>query len=167
MTRVEELRKQEIATLKTQVGLAIKRLKKARITRPEINALNDIYDDGSYRDDVNDTGGTVQPSHHLWAVGRVGYRDVYIYELVDWAVWRANVHGHDLAQLDTGKYELAVSDPSVAMYHNQGTYVGGYDTKALLRVDWPIETIMGITDLVAPFYLPEDLDDRIARTALS
>jgi len=167
MTRGEELRTQELAKLKKQLSWAIRRLKKARIAHPEINVLDDTYPDGSFRDTVDDTGGTVRPSHHLWTVGCVGDRDVYIYELIDWDVWSADIMGHALADIDLGKYELAVSDRSRVMYHNQGTYVGGYDAKALLQVDWSIEVVMGITDLLEAFYTPHDLDDRITRAALS
>jgi len=167
MTRVEDLRKQELAELKKQLSSALRRLKKARIVHPEINAFDYIYPDGSFRDTVDDTGGTIRPSHHLWVVGRVGDRDIYIYELIDWDVWSADIMGHALADIDLGKYELAVSDYSRVMYHNQGTYVGGYDAKALLQVDWPIEVVMGITDLLAAFYTAHDLGDRISRTALS
>lgn len=167
MTRVEALRKQELAELKKQLSLAIRRLKKARIEHPEINVFDYTYPDGSFRDTVDDTGGTVRPSHHLWTVGRVGDRDVYIYELIDWDVWSVDIMGHALADIDLGKYELAMSDHSRVMYHNQGTYVGGYDVKALLQVEWPVEIVMGITDLLEVFYTANDLGDRISRTALS
>ena len=167
MTRVEELRTQETAELIKQVGLAIRRLKRARTTRPEINHLDGCYPDGSYRDTINDTGGFVRPLHHTWKVGRVANRDVYVYELIDWGAWTANVTRHTPADIDTGTYQLAVSDPSKGMYQNRGMYVGSWSMKELKKVDWAVELIMGVTDLAKSFYLPSDLDDRITRAALS
>lgn len=161
MSRVDELRTSELTKLKKQRTRAIARLKQFRSDNPDVNIHDWGYPDGSYRDDINDTGGTVCPSHHVWRVGKIFDRDVYIYELVHWDVWSANVIGHKLEDLDTGEYELAVSDASVVMYHGHGLYIGGIDNKRLKKIDWSIDTIIAITDLLKRFYTKNDIAERM------
>ena len=162
MSRDVDVRIQRLTELKGQIALAVKRLQQARIDHPEINVFNGVYGDGSYREQVNHLGGVLRPEQHIWAVVRIGERDVYIHELVDWEVWYEKPFDHELSELDTGKYELALSNPAVAMYQNQGMYIGSINYADLPNVDWDLGLIEGIIDHLKVFYLPEDLERRIA-----
>lgn len=167
MSRVEDIRAQSLTELKLQVASAVERLQQARSDHLVINEFNGVYADGSYRDKLNHQGGMVRPAQHIWVVGRIGERDVYIHELVDWEVWYEKPFDHELSELDTGKYELALSNPAVAMYQNQGMFIGSINYADLPNVDWELGLIEGIIDHLKVFYLPEDLERRIALASVT
>jgi len=162
MLRSQQLKLKEIEKLKRQRALAIERLKQHLALHPEQKVLqHGYYPDGSFRDDINQTGGTVCPSFHLWTVGHAADRDIYIYEDIDWDVYRESPIFHEVEDLDVGTYGLAVSNPGVTMYHNEGLYVGSIDDERLDKIDWSLELIIEITDLLKLFYTPKDITRRV------
>jgi len=156
-------RTNELVELQQEVAAAIDRLKLARVGRPEVATPRPQYWDGSGRTNINGLGGIMKPLHHVWKVGRVDDLDVYIYELIDWDVFNADRLALDFVKMDIGEYELAVSNPSVSMDRYQGHFVASVPERKFAQIDWELDTIRGVSQLLRTFYQPADIAARIAR----
>lgn len=162
-SRLKSVRSTELTKFSKAYDQAVERLIAYRHNNPEVNVLDfGYYIDGSFRDSVSETGGSACPSQHIWEVGSIFGRTIYICEDIDWGVWRNNHAIDDPERMDLGTYQLAITDPDVVMYRNVGVFIrtikaADFDT----AIDWSIDTIIAVRGLLDSF---GDENDMSART---
>jgi hypothetical protein len=143
---------------------AVRRLTAYRKAHPRVNVLHDgYYIDGSFRDMIDDTGGMISPSFHMWELGVTSdERTAYVYECIDWGAYRTNGPYVNPNVIDTGTYAFALSDSTVPMFRGSGTYVGSIPSSQFAHIDWTTDVIIEATSMLQRAFERADMDTRIA-----
>lgn len=159
-----ELHTQEAARFLKELDKAAERILQARAETPALEVCEwSAYIDGSTRYGLSDHGGYVRPTYHMWQIGKIFDRSIYIYEEASHSVWAANLTRANQEHEDLGTFQFAVSDPSVVTFGSSDPFirhVAREDFGALPRT-WTIDNLVTFTALLERFYTPDDLKRRI------